>query len=65
MPSEKGAPGSVAAYMVPSLCIERLDEDAGAADRTAKGGVTKAVEEAMRVATAPRNIWVATMTDVL
>lgn len=38
-----------------------LDEDAGATDRTATDGVTKAVEDAMRVAAAPRNIWVATM----
>ena len=60
LPSMNGAPGRVAAYMEPSLCIERRDEDAGAADRTAIGAM-KAVEDAMRVATAPTNIWLATI----
>lgn len=63
MPSGNGAPGRVLTYAVPALCIERLDEDAGATDRTDRTaiGATKAVEDAMRVAAAPRNIWVATM----
>ena len=61
LPSENGAPGRVATYAEPSLCMVRLDDDAGAADRTATGGVTNAVEDATRVAAAPRNIWVATM----
>ena len=60
LPSMNGAPGRVAAYMEPSLCIERRDEDAGAPDRTAIGAM-KAVEDAMRVATAPTNIWLATI----
>ena len=60
LPSENGAPGRVATYAEPSLCIVRLDEDAGATDRTAIGA-TKAVEDVMRVAAAPRNIWVATI----
>lgn len=60
MPSGNGAPGRVLTYAVPALCIERLDEDAGATDRTAIGA-TKAVEDTMKVAAAPRNIWVATM----
>ena len=58
LPSENGAPGRVATYAEPSLCIVRLEEDAGANDRTAIGAM-KAVEDAMRVAAAPRNIWVA------
>ena len=61
LPSENGAPGRVATYAEPSLCIVRLDKDAaGAADRTAIGAM-KAVEDAMRVVAAPRNIWVATI----
>ena len=39
---------------------KRQDEDAGAPDRTAIGAM-KAVEDAMRVATAPTNIWLATI----
>lgn len=57
---ENGAPGRVATYALPGLCIVSPDNDVGAADRTAIGA-TKAVEEAIRVAAAPRNICVATM----
>ena len=60
MPSPKGAPGRVSTYAVPALCIFRLEEEAGATERTVIG-VTKAAEEAMREAAVPRNIWVATM----
>ena len=62
LPLGNGAPGRVLTYAEPALCIVRLEEDAraGATDRTAIGA-TKAVVDAMRVAAALRNVWVATM----
>lgn len=60
LPSLNGAPGRVWTYAEPALCILRLDELAGAADRTAIGA-TNAAEDAMREAALPRKIWVATM----
>lgn len=62
LPSGNGAPGRVSTYAEPGLCILRGDEDAGASDRTGIG-VTKAVEEAMRVAVVPINSLLALMID--
>ena len=50
----------MATYSVPGLSIVSLDDDAGATKRTGIGTM-KAVEEAMRVAAAPRNTCVATI----
>lgn len=61
MPSGNGAPGRVSTYAEPALFILRVDEsDVGAGDRTAIG-VTKAVEEATRVAVVPITSLLANM----